>query len=280
MIGLVAVLVALLVGSFLASLGVRIRVAETKGTPHGSGHFFNAMFAIAATLAAVYGNDSNKLQGQGLRSTPPPIVFSTKEQTTRYAKPVVRERKNAAPTLPATAKEHRRIRNAGAHDFGFLEKNAVPDAGLGSNVWIETSGALRFGENAGISVFENPLGFTPEWSEAVEHPSRLAWMREPGRFSVLWENALVERRTNSVVTFRADLYDNGDILARYQSGMPWTNGLVRLWNGGATQTVDTAELSTNAVSILWRNIAKLGNGTGDADGDGLSDFIEVRRSSS
>lgn len=223
-------------------------------------------------------------------------VFSAVERATGYAVSV-KFGENHTIVKPGNAVIADYIAKRGAHDDGFWLydsfTNTLVRSGLvrENPVWIHTDGTVTVGSPAfGVSIAElaeilavsnvtiyapmqGSFGFLPEARWERFAVSRI-WtaMTERGTRLVTWEGAMPLRLTDSPVTFQAEFFDGGDVIYRY-GGIPTNEVSVGVFRNGAAQTLG---LATNATSVLLKYIGDLGDGNGDTDGDGLSDYEEVR----
>ncbi len=185
-----------------------------------------------------------------------------------------------------------------AHDGLDLEKP----------VWVHTDGTLTVRSPApglpiqelaqtaaysNITVYaplQSSYGFLPasKWPDFM--PS-LIWtaMTDRGSRVVTWEGARLDRDVAQPVSFQAEFHESGDITYRYGPSTTATNG-IGLYRGGAAQTFGLSDFQdlltiqdpsiTNSSTLQLFNlstlkivyIGDLGDGTGDADGDGLTNW--------
>ena len=185
---------------------------------------------------------------------------------------------------------------------------------LGNPVWVHTDGTLTvrspapglpLQELAQIAAFSNitvyaPLqssyGFLPasKWPDFM--PS-LIWTATTDRGSrvVTWEGARLDRDVAQPVSFQAEFHESGEVTYRYDTfptnGVAtgvFRNGAALAFNSSDTQSFrdflgfqDMPEYATfqpfNVSTLQLSYIGDLGDGLGDADNDGLSDWEEVKR---
>ena len=237
-------------------------------------------------------------------------AFNALEQQTGYSftEAYTNEIHNLA--MPDNAQLAERIARRGAHQDGFwlfdacTNRMAREGLDLKNPVWIQTDGTITVRSPApGIPIQELALyttysnitvyaplqgsyGFLPgsRWPEF--NVSRI-WMAVTDRGSriITWESALRNRDTAKPVSFQAEFHENGDITYRYNP--PQTNFTgVGLFRGGAAQTFglsdhqDFQDLLTlqpfNLSTLKIAYIGDLGDGTGDTDDDGLTDWQEIK----
>ncbi len=122
-------------------------------------------------------------------------------------------------------------------------------------------------------------------------PSRDRWTRV-----VTWEGAMKDRDASRPVSFQAEFSPDGKVTYRYDTfptnGVAtgvFRNGAALAFNTSGTQQdfqdflgfQDIPGLSTlqpfNLSTLVLSYIGDLGDGTGDADGDGLTNWEEVKR---
>ncbi|MBQ6925609.1 MAG: hypothetical protein IJQ73_13290, partial [Kiritimatiellae bacterium] len=185
---------------------------------------------------------------------------------------------------------------------------------LGNPVWIHTDGTVTLRspapgvpitELSQLSVYSNitvyaPLqssyGFLPasKWPDFM--PSHI-WTATTDRRSrvVTWEGARLDRDVAQPVSFQAEFHDNGEVTYRYDTfptnGVAagvFRNGAALAFASGAPQNLqeflgfqDIPGYSTlqpaDITSLTLSYIGDLGDGSGDTDEDGLTDWEEVKR---
>ncbi|MBQ7722131.1 MAG: hypothetical protein IJT64_04410, partial [Kiritimatiellae bacterium] len=197
----------------------------------------------------------------------------------------------------------------------FTNNIALSGLEAESPVWIQTDGTITVRSPApGLSIEEVALyttysnitiyaplqgtyGFLPASLWPDYYPSR-TWtaVTDRGTRVITWENALLDRNPSSPVSFQAEFFDNGDIAYHYSS-IPTNTLSIGLYRHGTPSVIYGAtgagldnlaqsfgeSLSTNGLStfnlqlstIRWSYIGDLSDGTGDFDGDGLTDWQEV-----
>lgn len=157
-----------------------------------------------------------------------------------------------------------------------------------------------------LVALRTPLGIAPEanW-EQIAAPSRFWHEATPSGRVFTWENALLDRLADRPATIQIETRADGDFVYRYDfSAAVPTNGffagaqfgpaavealgvrggvtnaaMVYLLNGTSVQSgVSVADLfASPRLELRWKNIADLGDLSGDTDGDGLSDWDEIFR---
>ena len=185
---------------------------------------------------------------------------------------------------------------------------------LGNPVWIHTDGTVTLRSPAPgipitelsyIAVYSNitvyaPLqssyGFLPasKWPDFM--PSHI-WTATTDRRSrvITWEGARLDRDVAQPVSFQAEFHDNGEVTYRYDTfptnGVAtgvFRNGTALAFASSAPQSLqeflgfqDIPGYSTlqpaDITSLTLSYIGDLGDGSGDADNDGLTDWEEVKR---
>ena len=213
-------------------------------------------------------------------------AFTDIELATGYALASVGTNEVHDFTMPTNAVVADRIAKRGAHRDGFR----MQDGGL----WIHTDGTAavagrppyRFDLNGTnttstlntqpsthtvFAVAQGSYGFLPEALWGEYGVSRLWTAEAPsGARLVTWEDALANRDATDRATFQAAFRPDGDVAYRYDR-FP-TNAAVGLFRNGAALL---PSLPTNTTTVLLRPIGGLTDGSGDIDGDGLTDWEEV-----
>ena len=143
---------------------------------------------------------------------------------------------------------------------------------------------------------QSSYGFLPagKWPDFM--PS-LIWTATTDRGSrvVTWEGARLDRDVAQPVSFQAEFHDNGEVTYRYDTfptnGVAtgvFRNGAALAFNPSDPQSFreflgfqDIPEYATlqpfNISTLQLSYIGDLGNGSGDTDNDGLTDWEEVKR---
>ena len=240
-------------------------------------------------------------------------VFNAAERLTGYAASSVRTNETHDLAMPAEAQMAERIARRGAHNDGFYFFDAYTNRlahdglDLGKPVWVHTDGTLTvhspapglpIQELAQTAAYSNvtvyaPLqssyGFLPasKWPDFM--PS-LIWTATTDRGSrvVTWEGARLDRDVAQPVSFQAEFHESGDVTYRYNPAQTNYVG-IGLFRNGAVLTFglsdlldiqDLAGLTTNHLPLTTLHlsyIGDLGDGTGDADDDGLTDWQEIKQ---
>ena len=205
--------------------------------------------------------------------------------------------------------------NDGFYFFdAYTNRLAHDGLDLGKPVWVHTDGTLTVRSPApglpiqelaqtaaysNITVYaplQSSYGFLPasKWPDFM--PS-LIWTATTDRGSrvVTWEGARLDRDVAQPVSFQAEFHDNGEVTYRYDTfptnGVAtgvFRNGAALAFNSADPQSFreflgfqDLPEYATlqpfNISTIQLSFIGDLGDGSGDADGDGLTDWEEVKR---
>ncbi len=139
---------------------------------------------------------------------------------------------------------------------------------------------------------QGSYGFLPasKWPDFM--PS-LIWIATTDKRSrvVTWEGARLERDVSQPMSFQAEFHANGEVTYRYNPAQTNFTG-IGLYRGGTAQTFalsdlqdlidnqDPHELTTNNLQLTTLRLAyigDLGDGTGDADEDGLTNWEEIKR---
>ncbi len=243
-------------------------------------------------------------------------AFNALEQQTGYSFTEAHTNEIHNLAMPDNARLAERIARRGAHQDGFwlfdacTNRMAREGLDLENPVWIQTDGTITVrSPSPGIPIEELALyttysnitvyaplqgsyGFLPgsRWPEFTV--SRI-WMAVTDRSSrvITWEGALRNRDTAQPVSFQAEFHENGDITYRYNP--PQTNFTgIGLYRGGAAMSVDpfirssvySLDPQNSATNIFnfplstlhLAYIGDLGDGTGDTDDDGLTDWQEIK----
>ncbi len=201
----------------------------------------------------------------------------------------------------------------GFHHFdSFTNRLAREGLDLENPVWIQTDGTIIVrSPSPGIPIEELSLyttysnitvyaplqgsyGFLPasRWPEF--NVSRI-WMAvtDRGTRVITWEGALRDRDPAQPVSFQAEFKRNGDIEYHYNPAQTNFTG-IGIYRGGTAMSFDRStvepfnrwgdEPATNTSStfnfqlstLKLSYIGDLGDGTGDADDDGLTDWEEIK----
>ena len=241
-------------------------------------------------------------------------AFNALERQTGYTFSDARAHEIHDLTMPEGAQLAERIARRGAHRDGFYLfdawTNRLAREGLDIEhpVWIQTDGTVTVrSPSPGIPIEELSLrttysnitvyaplqgsyGFLPASRWPDFNVSRI-WtaVTDRGTRIITWEGALRDRNPSSPVSFQAEFHENGGITYRYDP--PQTNftgiglyrgGTFQLFNpstfqpspseAGNPSTLQPFNLSTLQLSY----IGDLGDGSGDADDDGLTDWEEIK----
>ena len=155
-----------------------------------------------------------------------------------------------------------------------------------------------------LVALRTPLGLAPEanWPQ-IAAPSRFWHEETPGGHVFIWENALLDRLADRPATIQIETRANGDFIYRYDfsaaaptndffAGAQLGPGAVEALGvrGGVTNAatvyrVNGTHIQSGAsiadlfaaprIELRWKNVAGLGDLSGDTDGDGLADWQEV-----
>ena len=185
---------------------------------------------------------------------------------------------------------------------------------LGNPVWVHTDGTLTVRSPApglpiqelaqtaaysNITVYaplQSSYGFLPanKWPDFM--PS-LIWtaITDRGSRVVTWEGARLNRDVSQPVSFQAEFHESGEVTYRYDTfptnGVAtgvFRNGTALAFNPTDPQSFrdflgfqDLPEYATlqpfNISTLQLSYIGDLGDGSGDTDEDGLTDWEEVKR---
>ena len=155
-----------------------------------------------------------------------------------------------------------------------------------------------------LVALRTPLGLVPEANGSrLAAPSRF-WHEETAFGRVFtWENALLDRKADRPATVQIEARDDGDFAFRYdfsaiaptneffigaqlgpaaiealgvRGGVTNAATVYRVDGAAVTSGVSVADFFTAPrLELRWRNVAGLGDLSGDTDGDGLSDWQEI-----
>ena len=206
--------------------------------------------------------------------------------------------------------------NDGFYFFdAYTNRLAHDGLDLGKPVWVHTDGTLTVRSPApglpiqelaqtaaysNITVYaplQSSYGFLPagKWPDFM--PS-LIWTATTDRGSrvVTWEGARLDRDVAQPVSFQAEFHESGEVTYRYDTfptnGVAtgvFRNGAALVFSGSDSQAdfqgflgfQDTPGYSalrpSDITSLTLAYIGDLGDGSGDMDNDGLTDWEEVKR---
>ena len=243
-------------------------------------------------------------------------TFNALEQQTGYSFSDALTNETHDLAMPAEAQMAERIARRGAHNDGFYLfdawTNRLAREGLDIEhpVWIQTDGTVTVrSPSPGIPIEELSLyttysnitvyaplqgsyGFLPA-SRWLEFNVSRIWMAvtDRGTRVITWEGALRNRNTAQLVSFQAEFKRNGDIEYHYNPAQTNFTG-IGLYRGGAAMSVDpfirsfvySLEPQNSATNIFHfplstlhlSYIGDLGDGRGDTDDDGLTDWQEIK----
>ena len=243
-------------------------------------------------------------------------VFNAAEQQTGYSFSDARADEAHDLTMPDNAQIAERIARRGAHNDGFYlfdawtNRLAREGLDLEHPIWIQTDGTVTVrSPSPGIPIEELSLcttysnitvyaslqgsyGFLPASRWPDFNVSRI-WtaVTDKGTRVITWEGALRDRDPAQPVSFQAEFFENGDIEYHYSPVQTNFSG-IGLYRGGATLAFDLSSVepfnssdggsATNVFHFPFSTlhlayIGDLGDGSGDTDNDGLTDWEEVKR---
>ncbi len=242
-------------------------------------------------------------------------AFNALEQQTGYSFTEAHTNEIHNLAMPDNAQLADSIARRGAHQDGFhhfdsfTNRLARDGLDLENPLWIQTDGTITIrSPSPGIPIEELSLyttysnitvyaplqgsyGFLPgsRWPEF--NVSRI-WMAvtDRGTRVITWEGALRNRDPAQPVSFQAEFKRNGDIEYHYNPAQTNFTG-IGLYRGGTAQTFglsdlldlqdfqDLSGLTTYHLPLTTLHlsyIGDLGDGTGDTDDDGLTDWQEIK----
>ncbi len=224
--------------------------------------------------------------------------FSRDEIETGYAVVSVETNETHNLTMPDNAVLAENIAKRGAHDDGFYLydsfTNHLERTGLitTNTPWVHTDGTITLkARNLGLPLdginfyesYSNVTVYAPRYGKYgflpgslwPNYTNSLIWtaVNENGSRVITWQNFL-ENRLPNYRSFQIEFKQGGEITYRYAPmlGNISTNS-VGLYRNVHAQLITAP---TNTTSITLSYIGDLSNGSGDTDGDGLSDYDEVK----
>lgn len=133
-----------------------------------------------------------------------------------------------------------------------------------------------------ISPLGTGLGFAPSAVELHDGGGLIRsrfWYRhsEVGSMILTWENALLDRDALVPISFQVELFDNGDMVFRYDMSRVESATLSGVCVGVTREGVGRmmAELSTRVTTLKWSRLDPSWADVADPDGDGASTSDEV-----
>ena len=241
-------------------------------------------------------------------------VFNAAEQQTGYAVSEAHTNEIHNLTMPQNAQVAERIARRGAHNDGFWLydtcTNRLARAGLDieNPVWVHTDGTVTIRSPApGIPIEELSLcttyssitvyaplqgsyGFLPASRWPDFQPSRI-WtaVTDRGTRVITWEGALHDRDPAQLVSFQTEFSPEGKVTYRYSPVQTNFSG-IGLFRNNTAQTFDLQDFQDiqdisdpstlqpfNLSTLVLSYIGDLGDGTGDLDNDGLTNWEEIKR---
>ena len=241
-------------------------------------------------------------------------VFNAAERQTGYAVSEAHTNEIHNLAMPDSAQLVDRIARRGAHDDGFWLYDACTNRlareGLEveNPVWIHTDGTVTVRSPApGVPIEEVALcttysnitvyaplqgsyGFLPASRWPDFNVSRI-WTAVTDRRTrvVTWEGARLNRDMAQPVSFQAEFSPEGKVTYRYSPFQTNFFG-IGIFRNGASQTFDLQVFQDlqdlpgpstlqpfNLSTLVLSYIGDLGDGTGDLDNDGLTNWEEVKR---
>ncbi len=224
--------------------------------------------------------------------------FSRDEIETGYAVASVETNETHNLTTPDNAVLAENIAKRGAHDDGFylydsftnhLERTGLITTNM---PWVHTDGTITLkARNLGLPLdgidfyesYSNVTVYAPRYGKYgflpgslwPSYTNSLIWtaVNESGSRVITWQNSL-ENRLPDYRSFQIEFKQGGEITYRYAPmlGNISTNS-VGLYRNAHAQLITAP---TNTTSITLSYIGDLSDGSGDTDGDGLSDYAEVK----
>ena len=180
--------------------------------------------------------------------------------------------------MPANATVHGNWSQYGTRT-GFF-----PD---GAGNIVNADGWLILPDGTAADVFHAPLAVAGEFQRTgTDLPESFFWRAETAESTFYtWRNLFYRCDGRYPCSFQAEICKrSGDIVFRHAfpqtvSAEDCSIGLRTCARGGippACYASDAVEVSPSLTSVRWASIAGLSDGTGDTDGDGISDASEIR----
>ena len=257
----------------------------------GMGRASRVFLAALLATGVIYGGGKMRLLLPPQTQFPlPQPAFTESERAAGFAC-VAGEAAPWMPTNAAVLASFASSTNAAAHwpwlatgvcdDYFTLTPPTNAPIRLGTNgvrrLVVFSQGAIRAilddGSRALLEPCRATLAFLPESAWAAHGVTSRCWTASSSASTVVaWENALLARDPSRPLSFQMEFLPDGDFLYRYGDQEALTNvAFAAFSHGGATVTGAVARAS----ALLFRCVEGLGDGTGDADGDGLSDYAEA-----
>ncbi len=223
--------------------------------------------------------------------------FSPSEQQSGYALASVATGEIHDFTRPDNSSVADKISKRGANNDGYYLNDSYTNylnrIGLdnASPLWVHTDGSVTL-KNRALSLpldeiihyesYSNVTVFAPRYGEYGFLPSALwetnsiscIWtaVNEAGSRVITWEGAL-EDRIEQRCSFQMEFKQGGGIVYRYAPMLGDATNSVGLFRNG---TYNALSLPTNTTTAVLTYIGDLDPNVGDTDGDGLSDYEEVK----
>ena len=199
-------------------------------------------------------------------------------------------------TAPSNAFFHAPWETYGAHeDTAFITgvhtsvlaqfASRAPGAATPAGVHVSASGAISLGAPLGLPP-TNPAAATAAVLAPVfpplglAHPQGRFWhAATPSNTHVFtWQDALLDRDSNAVLSVQAELFPDGPAVYRYAPGAPDLHFTASAFRDGAGATVippDTYSLLPAPYSLHWWSFGDLDPSDDDHDGDGVTTRDEL-----
>jgi len=280
------------------------RLAAILETYRRECHAIRAAMAAFFLAAVIYGGGKGDGGDRLLRRGAPPdspnvaCAFSGAEQAIGFAcvtNPAAMAGLGASPVLAQfettpNARAHAPWLATGVFDDYFT---FTPDApvSVGTNavrrLMVFPHGRIKAVlENGGAAIlapFNAPMSFIAggKWAECGV-TSRCWTASSPTSTIVAWENALLGRDAARPLSFQVEFLKSGDVVYRYGdtdavdtlAGATLSIGPLQPQAAGGAAQSATGPIG-RASAICFADISRYGDGSGDADSDGLSDYAEL-----
>ena len=243
----------------------------------GSLWLFAALCAVQTVLNADKGGLMRARAPVPSRNVSEPMLFSQRDMDLGYA--LLRTGSNEVHSfaMPQNAQIRRDWLECGTcTGFYFAEDGTA----------VCADGWLVLPCGVAAEVFRAPLALAAEFQwESLGVTNSCFWSAESETSTLYtWNNALYRRSADRACTFQAEvLKDSGDVIFRQslpadaspadsRIGMRTAPHCGSMPESAATNRI---EVSPQITSLYWARIADLSDGSGDSDGDGLSDCEEL-----
>ena len=260
-------------------------ILHSKFSIHTAVFVFSAAIAVQYAGAKHGGTNSPPLRGASVNSQLFPSHVLARVGTNETFS-------FAAPSDATVQREW--LAFGAANDWFPVETNSLSSPGkwafpLGtdsvSRLAVFSSGTAR-PRIKDVETFLSPLsasiGIAPSSRHGLlaegDRPSVFWHCLTPENSLVLtWQNVLLWRDASSPVSFQSELFENGDVVFRYDLGrlsVPVVSNVVVGVSADGVGNV-MSQLPTNVTSLTWRRVDPEDADDPDRDGDGISTADEI-----